>query len=323
MKRQTDITQFFKSSVKISSSSKAFGSKNETEPELKNLPKTKKAQENKSIEIQQFINRSEVKVEEDKKSYLGDESGEESESEFSLKAEEEVKVKRTPTRSKTVKENRGNKKENKSSRWDLPLFLQPEHIRDKNQRRPDDPDYDNSTIFVPSDAYKGMTATVKQYWQIKQNHRDKVVFFKLGKFYEIFNEDAILCHKLLDLNWTGPLHVGFPEKCLEKYGSMLVNQGIRVVVAEQMETPKDMQKRLKQTKGPKEKTIKREVCQVLTKGTFIEQSTQNYDAKYLLAVYTDHTKTIGICILDIAALSIKIGQFDDNAFWYSLLIFVG
>jgi DNA mismatch repair protein MSH6 len=54
-----------------------------------------------------------------------------------------------------------------------------------------------------------------QYWMIKCENFDKILFFKLGKFYEIFYDDAIICHKLLDLNWMfaqKKLHVGFPEK---------------------------------------------------------------------------------------------------------------
>lgn len=59
-----------------------------------------------------------------------------------------------------------------------------------------------------------------QFWQVKSQNFDKIIFFKLGKFYEIFYEDAILCHKELDLQWMNcskKLHVGFPEKMLEKY----------------------------------------------------------------------------------------------------------
>ena len=59
-----------------------------------------------------------------------------------------------------------------------------------------------------------------QYWQIKEKNYDKIIFFKLGKFYEIFYNDAILCNRVLDLAWMSKdkkLHVGFPEKMLDKY----------------------------------------------------------------------------------------------------------
>ena len=82
---------------------------------------------------------------------------------------------------------------------------------------------------------------MNQFWQIKQYNLEKIIFFKLGKFYEIFHHDAIVCQKLLDLNWMGgakKLHVGFPEKALDKYLAKLVNLGYKVAVIEQTETPR-------------------------------------------------------------------------------------
>lgn len=42
---------------------------------------------------------------------------------------------------------------------------------------------------------------MKQFWSIKWKNYDSIIFFKLGKFYELFYEDAIICHRVLDLNW--------------------------------------------------------------------------------------------------------------------------
>jgi DNA mismatch repair protein MSH6 len=71
---------------------------------------------------------------------------------------------------------------------------------------------------------------------VKSVNYDSIVLFKLGKFYEIFYEDAIICHRLLDLNWmqTNPqkLHVGFPEKNREKFAKILVDNHYRVIVVE-------------------------------------------------------------------------------------------
>jgi DNA mismatch repair protein MSH6 len=76
---------------------------------------------------------------------------------------------------------------------------------------------------------------MQQYWHFKSRHFDKVVCFKLGKFYEIFFEDAILAHAILDLNWMGDkakLHVGFNEVSLKKYARKLVDKGIKVCIVE-------------------------------------------------------------------------------------------
>jgi DNA mismatch repair protein MSH6 len=56
-----------------------------------------------------------------------------------------------------------------------------------------------------------------QYWNYKKNNMDKIILFKLGRFYEMFYEDAVACHIILDLNWMGgkhKIHVGFPENML-------------------------------------------------------------------------------------------------------------
>jgi DNA mismatch repair protein MSH6 len=52
---------------------------------------------------------------------------------------------------------------------------------------------------------------MKQFWKIKSENHDKIVLFKLGKFYEMFYEDAAIGNKYLDLKWMGTkMHVGFP-----------------------------------------------------------------------------------------------------------------
>ena len=102
-------------------------------------------------------------------------------------------------------------------------------------RRPDDPDYDLTTLHIPPSAWKEFTPAIIQYWKLKVDNFEKIFLFKLGKFYEIFFSDAIICQKLLDLNWMGgakKLHIGFPEKVLNKYLEILVNQGFKVAVIE-------------------------------------------------------------------------------------------
>ena len=157
----------------------------------------------------------------------------------------------------------------------LPDFLKPENIKDKNGNRPDSPQYDSNTLYVPPDFIKKQTPAMKQFWEFKSQNFDKVLFFKLGKFYEMFFDDAIIGNQILDLNWMGndsrKLHVGFPEKALEYKAEKLVAAGFKIAVIEQTETPEEMKERFKSgDKG--EKTIKRKLCNVYTKGTYY-----NYD----------------------------------------------
>ena len=141
-----------------------------------------------------------------------------------------------------------------------------------------------------------------------------ILFFKLGKFYEIFYNDAIICQKILDLNWMGgakKLHVGFPEKALDKYLVILVNHGFKVAVIEQTETPKQMEERQVQEKSKKEKCVKREICNVVTKGTYKDPNNHGYEPRFVLAIKR-HGQEIGICFFDVTTLKFYVGQFTDD-----------
>ena len=127
-----------------------------------------------------------------------------------------------------------------------PYFIKEDKIRDLQGNKLDDPNYDPTSLLIPEKEWATFTPAKVQFWQIKQHNFDKILFFKLGKFYEIFYNDAIICQKILDLNWMGgakKLHVGFPEKALDKYLVILVNHGFKVAVIEQTETPKQMEER--------------------------------------------------------------------------------
>jgi len=74
-----------------------------------------------------------------------------------------------------------------------PKFIKEDYIMDIEKRRPDDPNYDPTTLFIPPGEWKNFTPAMSQYWQIKTTNYDKILLFKLGKFYEIFHNDAIIC----------------------------------------------------------------------------------------------------------------------------------
>ena len=149
--------------------------------------------------------------------------------------------------------------------------MKPEYIKDKNGNTPDSQKYDCNTLYVPPDFLKQQTPAMRQYWEFKSQNFDKVLFFKMGKFYEMYFDDAIIGNQILNLNWMGndsrKLKVGFPEKALERRAEKLVEAGFKIAVIEQIETPEEMKERFKN--GDKnEKIIKRQLCNVFTKGTF-------------------------------------------------------
>lgn len=102
----------------------------------------------------------------------------------------------------------------------------------------------------------------------------------MGKFYELFYEDALIGHKYLDLNWMGKkMHTGFPEKAVNKFSKALMDYGFKVVIIDQVETPDEMQRRVKENRksgvGNTDKIVKRELSYVLTKGTYLYEEGEN------------------------------------------------
>ena len=141
----------------------------------------------------------------------------------------------------------------------------------------------------------GLTPVMKQFYEAKKNHSDSIMLFRMGDFYETFNEDAKIISKILGITLTKrangaaasvPL-AGFPYHSLEQHLHKLLKAGHRVAICEQVEDPK-------QAKG----IVKREVIEVLSPGValsdrYLDQNENNY----LCAVILDKF-TCGIALLD-------------------------
>ncbi|CAA0843178.1 DNA mismatch repair protein MSH6 [Striga hermonthica] len=201
--------------------------------------------------------------------------------------------------------------------------------KDASGRPPGDVNYDPRTLYLPSDFVKNLTVGQRQWWEFKSKHMDKVLFFKMGKFCELFEMDAHVGARELGLQYMKgeQPHCGFPEKNFSMNVEKLARKGYRVLVVEQTETPEQLELRRKE-KGSKDKVVKREICAVVTKGTLTEGEmlSTNPDAFYLLAV-TEGCLTsanqqgvhiFGICVVDAATSKIVLGEFRDVADWRSL-----
>lgn len=142
-----------------------------------------------------------------------------------------------------------------------------------------------------------VTPMMKQYFEIKDQYRDFILFYRLGDFYEMFFEDAQLASRELELTLTGrdcgegqraPM-CGVPYHSCEPYIGKLIEKGYKVAICEQTEDP-----------ATAKSIVRREVIRVITPGTVIESDLLADDRNnYLCTIYNDGD-TIGICHADIS-----------------------
>ena len=123
---------------------------------------------------------------------------------------------------------------------------------------------------------------MKQFWEAKKLHPDSIMLFRMGDFYETFDEDAVLTSEILSITLTKrsngaastiPL-AGFPYHSLEQHLHKLLKAGHRVAICEQVENPK-------KAIG----IVKREVVEVLSPGTALsEKYLDGRENNYLAAI---------------------------------------
>ena len=146
-----------------------------------------------------------------------------------------------------------------------------------------------------------MTPMMEQYFEIKNKYKDHLLFYRLGDFYEMFFDDAIVASRALDLTLTGrdcgeaeraPM-CGVPFHSVDTYIGKLIEQGLKIAICEQMENPAE-------AKG----IVTRDVIRVVTPGTLIESELLS-DKKnnYLCSVYFGEFEC-GICFCDISTAEI-------------------
>lgn len=130
---------------------------------------------------------------------------------------------------------------------------------------------------------KAQTPLMKQYFEVKSKHPDKIVLFRMGDFYETFDTDAKIASRVLGIVLTKrsngaaaemPL-AGFPHHALDSYLHKFLQAGLKVAICEQLEDPK-------KAKG----LVKRGITEIVTPGTavndkFVDSSTNNYLASWI------------------------------------------
>lgn len=154
------------------------------------------------------------------------------------------------------------------------------------------------------------TPLMRQYFEIKQQHPDAVLLFRVGDFYETFSDDAITASEILGITLTrrangSAQHVelaGFPHHALDTYLPKLVRAGKRVAICDQLEDPK-------MTK----KIVKRGITELVTPGVSINDNIlEHKENNFLCAVFSANAKMLGISFLDISTGEFLIAEGSKN-----------
>ena len=141
-----------------------------------------------------------------------------------------------------------------------------------------------------------LSPMMQQYMDIKDQYEDCIIFFRLGDFYEMFFDDAILASRVLELTLTGkqagleervPM-CGIPHHAYASYIDELIDKGYKVAIVEQLQDPKE-------TKG----MVDRDVIQVVTKGTRIDSNMDSKSNNYIANIY-DFSYCYGISYIDVS-----------------------
>jgi DNA mismatch repair protein MutS len=157
------------------------------------------------------------------------------------------------------------------------------------------------------------TPMMQQYWKLKNQHPDQLMFYRMGDFYEIFYEDAKKAAKLLDITLTArgqsagqaiPM-CGIPHHSAEGYLAKLVKLGESVVICEQIGDPAT-------SKGP----VERQVVRIITPGTVSDEALLDEHRDNLLAAILGDERLFGLAVMDITSGRFSVQEL---AGWENLL----
>ncbi len=161
-----------------------------------------------------------------------------------------------------------------------------------------------------------LSPMMQQYMHLKEEHKDTILFFRLGDFYEMFFEDAILASKELELTLTGRVcglkerapMCGVPHHAVNTYINRLLDKGYKVAICEQLTEPQ------------KGKTlVERGVVRIVTPGTVIEDALlDEKDNNYLMSLYKEGDG-VGLSYADVSTGDFYLCQVTEDEAYTTLL----
>ena len=160
---------------------------------------------------------------------------------------------------------------------------------------------------------ENLSPMMRQYHDIKRKHPGMLLFFRLGDFYEMFYEDAILASRELEITLTSrnrdrrgdPIPMcGVPHHAVNNYLARLVRKGHKVALCEQTEDPR-------QVKG----IVRREVTRIVTPGTTIEEGLLDSKENNFIAGLVETQDRVGASFLDLSTGEFLLSEFSGTQAW--------
>ncbi|OQS54569.1 msh6 [Ecytonucleospora hepatopenaei] len=185
-------------------------------------------------------------------------------------------------------------------------------IKDKNGKKPGEAGYNSGTLFISTDQYSKLKPFERQYWEIKSDLFDTVVFIKMGKFYELYENDALLARKLFDLRVkdraNGMKLAGVPDVQYDVWAAKFLAAGYKVARVDERESllAKKMRERDTQVK---EKIIERKTTEIVTPSTI-------YNHEYIKSPLPFY---LGVVLSDVCCMNF-VEECDSN-YHYSVLLY--
>ena len=176
---------------------------------------------------------------------------------------------------------------------------------------------DKPTTGASADLAGAQTPVMRQYFAAKAAHPDCLMFCRIGDFYELFYDDAIVASRELQLTLTArdrekkqPM-CGVPYHAAEQYIQRLLSKGYRIALCEQMEDPKLTKK-----------IVRREVTRVLTPGTVVDPGLGAEQSNWLASVWlkgSGSAACVGLALLDLSTGEFRATEFNGATAWTQMV----
>ena len=183
----------------------------------------------------------------------------------------------------------------------------PETTSDERKTSPDKSAGKTKGKAGKSKSAPKLTPMMERFFEVKRQHPDSLLLFRMGDFYELFYDDAVIAAKILGLTLTSrdkgsanPISMaGFPYHSLDNYLQKLIRNGHRAAICDQVEDPK-------QAKG----LVKREVTRIVTPGTLTEDALLDPRQNNYLAAVCLYKKTAGLAWLELSTGRFQLAEIE-------------